>query len=512
MFKKYNDKLRLKAYLKLYKKGELKHIRDIRRAFEGIRFPEISQKTYFDLELATRQYYFNLFGTIKLERKIFFALGSKKKIKFYPLHPSCQKILKEKGIPVSVFFTTISFWITMGLILLRGLYRLIIKTLKFTGIENTERESFIYFDKLSFKNLPDFYPDGSSYDIITWYINKFNPTEKKVYHNVKKRKDINYKSHKISTKNGPLPFVSKPFKYFCSSFYMWLQHAFYFFQGKWWYALLSNDLIEANTFNFCDKQNIASKYLFYNSVTFYRPIWTYKAEEFGASIISYFYSISEVIMVSDEYEKDCEYVALMNWPQVLVWDQYQKDLLSLSFKSNFIACGPIRFSGKAVIIPPKKKKLRIAIFDVPPHYLHFFWGFTTLYDLGYNHDVKIHIDFINHIIKSSSNYEIELYIKPKRAEGKYYQLKEYEYFVDSKIENGDLNQVHGDIAAETLIKDSDIIISSPFTTTGVIGKLLNKKSIYYDSTAKISKNDRGAHGIEIISGQKELLNWFQKNI
>lgn len=512
MLKKHTDKFRIKAYLELYETGRLKKIRDIKRVFEQIRFPEINKQTYFDLELTTRQYYFNLFGGINLERKILFALGSKRKIKFFPLHPSCQKILKDKGIPVSAFFTTISFWIVMNLFLFRGLYRLVKAILIPTGIKNIKKEfPFIYFDKLSIKNLPDFYPDGSSYDIITWYINKFNPTQKSIYHNVKKTEDINYKSYKISAKDGPLPFVSKPFKYFCSSFYMWLQHVFYLFRGKWWYALLSNDLIEANRFNFCNKNNVASKYLFYNSVTFYRPIWTYKVEKLGSSIISYFYSISEAFMTTNGYEEDSEYVGLMNWSIVLVWDQYQKDLLSSSFKSNFIVCGPIAFSGKAEIIPSKKRKIRIAIFDVAPHKLDLFFGFHTGYDFGYGHIPKIHINFINDIIESSSDYEVELYIKPKRGGTKYLQFKKYADFVNAQIKNNKLNQIHGDIAAEALVKESDIIISLPFTTTGVIGKLLNKKSIYYDPTCKVLKEDRAAHGLEVISGKQELSEWFKKH-
>ena len=48
----------------------------------------------------------------------------------------------------------------------------------------------------------------------------------------------------------------------------------------------------------------------------------------------------------------------------------------------------------------------------------------------------------------------------------------------------------------------------PFTSTALIARELNKPTCYYDPTEVILKDDRAAHGIEIISGREELALWL----
>ena len=50
----------------------------------------------------------------------------------------------------------------------------------------------------------------------------------------------------------------------------------------------------------------------------------------------------------------------------------------------------------------------------------------------------------------------------------------------------------------------------PFTATALIAKKMGKPTVYYDPSGLIQKDDRGAHGIEIISGKKELEAWLEK--
>jgi len=48
----------------------------------------------------------------------------------------------------------------------------------------------------------------------------------------------------------------------------------------------------------------------------------------------------------------------------------------------------------------------------------------------------------------------------------------------------------------------------PFTSTALIARELGKPSIYYDPFGICEKDDRAAHGIPILSGQKELQDWL----
>ena len=76
---------------------------------------------------------------------------------------------------------------------------------------------FIYFDGLTKKNLPDFYPDGSSYDVITWMLTTQKPETKQIIHNVPNTENINYNDYKISSVRGPLPIPKNHIRHLISS-------------------------------------------------------------------------------------------------------------------------------------------------------------------------------------------------------------------------------------------------------------------------------------------------------
>ena len=149
-------------------------------------------------------------------------------------------------------------------------------------------------------------------------------------------------------------------------------------KGKWWKAMLLNELIEAKRIDFAEDTQIAKQYLFYNSITFYRPVWTYAAENKGAKIISYFYSTSETIMPPNGPEENSEYVSLMNWPEVWVWDLHQKRQLEEIINRNIIfnVVGPINFVSKLIEIK-KSQKFKVAIFDSAPFHVGTHFGFST---------------------------------------------------------------------------------------------------------------------------------------
>lgn len=516
IFSKINDKnfsAKKKAYLSLYYSNDFAKIRAIMIAMGKVRFPQITGTDKFDLELVSRQYYLNLFGGLRLEAQILKALGKNKPIRFFPLHRQFIPIIRAQGIKVSFFWTQISFFIVILGLWIRGLYRLLNFSFRPHGIsiEDTQGEPYIYFDKLSVKNLPDFYSDGSSYDIITWYIDKMRPTEKNLFHNVKNILPINYKGKNISAINGSLPIPKNIFHYLMTSLAMQINALLDLFSGKWWNAMLINEMIEANRFNYINDQLIAKQYLFYNSITFYRPIWTYKAEEKGASIVSYFYSTSETIMPPEGEEENSQYVELMNWPEVWVWDDFQKNLFKdiFIYPSNTKVVGPINFGGRAIEIK-KSNRLKVAIFDSPPFKIGAHFGFTTSNGLGLN-EPNVHIDFINHIIEAFSGFNVQFYFKPKRERNKKIEVENYIKVLNEHKTKYNFQLLNGDISAAYIIKVSDVVASFPFTSTGVIGKDQKKKSFYYDPTGVVSKNDKASHGIPLFSNRDDLKNWTKKS-
>jgi len=48
----------------------------------------------------------------------------------------------------------------------------------------------------------------------------------------------------------------------------------------------------------------------------------------------------------------------------------------------------------------------------------------------------------------------------------------------------------------------------PFTSTALLGREMGKPSVFYDPHGVLQKNDRAAHGIEIMRGPGELKSWL----
>ena len=65
-----------------------------------------------------------------------------------------------------------------------------------------------------------------------------------------------------------------------------------------------------------------------------------------------------------------------------------------------------------------------------------------------------------------------------------------------------------DLSPIQVIENSIAVISMPFTSTALIARELGKPSVYYDPSGLLQKDDRAAHGIPILSGQKELKDWM----
>ena len=90
--------------------------------------------------------------------------------------------------------------------------------------------------------------------------------------------------------------------------------------------------------------------------------------------------------------------------------------------------------------------------------------------------------------------------------------KKYISRINSLNQNVKYFEMNPDIDAHSIIKKTKASISVPFTTTAVIANQEGKPSVYYDPTNIIQKDDRAAHGIQILNGIDELRVWMQSVI
>ena len=114
---------------------------------------------------------------------------------------------------------------------------------------------------------------------------------------------------------------------------------------------------------------------------------------------------------------------------------------------------------------------------------------------------------MNDIYESLQVTNTSLVLKRKRNIGKLIHYR-YRNLLSQLEKHPNLLSLDPDTAAHQVVKKCKAVISIPFTATALIAERMGKPSIYYDPSGLIQKDDRGAHGIKIVSGRKELEAWL----
>ena len=97
-----------------------------------------------------------------------------------------------------------------------------------------------------------------------------------------------------------------------------------------------------------------------------------------------------------------------------------------------------------------------------------------------------------------SNYDIIL----KRKRPNNYLKTNYRNLVKKLVDEG-LIIIDEPVSPYYLIKNSDIVFSTPFTSANLLSDNY-KNNFYYDPINRISKDDIASRGLPIISGLEEL--------
>ena len=372
----------------------------------------------------------------------------------------------------------------------------------------------IYFVDINKKCLPFIYNQNKSKDIVSWYYNKFvNKNEVNlIFHNIIDQSDIQIdnfilKSGNLFDLNGFT--IKKNILFLFTSIRIIVIAFIDIFRRRWWSSLLLSEAIYAQVFKLISKEVISNEYLFSNSSWIYRPLWTYEAEKKGSKIILYFYSTNiEDFKLNNKYEKFIKNLTIMNWPNYIVWDKTQFELIERATIENIqkriITLNSfLPMSDYPENLPLNQKKV-ISIFDVTPFRIS---RQVQLSEIDEYYTSNIVIQFLNDIKSIAEKYGFVIYYKAKRSSNLNIFDRKFLNCI-KKLNDQSFITINPDISAIRLIQSSNAIISIPFTSTALIAKDLNKPSIFYDPSGYIDKTDRAAHGIDILSGKVELEKWI----
>jgi polysaccharide biosynthesis PFTS motif protein len=513
---------KLKVQRRLHLLGELKSIL-MDEQFERIKSQ--ASKIMFgasseNASLVVRQYlHIRLLVNLRFSKAILYSLGSGKPIR-YPLPIEWREILKKEGYIVDGFSCQLQWILLLFVYFCFGIYRAF-GIFKATIIRNTMSVRqlvlpFAYFHNLSHLHVPSVSDGKVSENIIAWYA-QWNGRNKNIisfHHDAINTSDCEFDGFNVYY--APLTRLNMGGVKSLFIFVGWFMTALAIcikdvLLLRWWTFLLFEQYVQGAVLRHAEDRMIARDYLLHHTGVFYRPIWTYEAEKRSARVILYFYSTNNTQSFKkiDGYPDTGNNLKLSSWPLILVWDKYQAQYVRRLFHSYgaIEIVGQIWFSSsnyKNNIDVDFKKNISAGIFDVQPHRssMYKIKGLPTEY-----YDSKVAIQFLKDVHKVLDDNSIVALHKRKRNVENILHPK-YKNILRTFSGESQIS-IDPDLSPNYLIENVDFVISMPFTSTALMAQYQNKPSIYYDPFGDIQKDDRAAHGIQIIIGIDELQSWVQ---
>lgn len=508
----YNKKL-ISGYEILKNRKQLDYVYRLKNDY--LKSDLFKSKPIFNLDNelsqeAIKQFFLQRILNLRFNESIITSFSKNKNLRFGLPKKHLLWFKQRKGFEINGFVNhflwlkTVFFWYLVGLYFILLNFVNLIRTKS----KDFSEKNFVYFGGLTGKNFPKNFSESKT--IINWFLNDKNDYEfDNIYHNYIKTKSII--SNNINIHPSYLPFNFNPqnifiFKYLLNNIWISISSLMELFRGNPYPCLLLKEYPLLYIARKIKLNNYAKAYLFHNSSPMYKPLWASISESLGIDVIMYFYSTNNKILEIDGKDhSNCGHRKFMSWKKYFVWDQNQKKYIKSFFpNSEVIIKGPIWFESKNIKINNliNEKKI-ISVFDVQPYKKEFFIKLALPTEYYIPRIVnQFHID-INYIFDGSTKFEIIL--KRKRAN----PLVDLEYLkLIRKIYNtGNFKQIDPDIDAQSLIEKSYAVINMPSTSTALIAQHLGIKSIYYDPTGMISKNDTSLGKIPLISNRNDLLNW-----
>jgi polysaccharide biosynthesis PFTS motif protein len=469
-------------------------------------------------ELVVRQYLLLRIGGMSLNAALLRALALPNAKIVYPMPAQWRSVLETHGFRLSHWRCEL-LWILYtaaawgyGLV---QIGRVLLGAITSRSDRALPRERHVYFVGLSRGNLPQRKGGVSSHDIVSWYL-KWDGRDRKaasVRHSVAGSGTLEVDGVCISAQSGPLPSLSdvrSVFLYLTWGVMAALSALVSLLRGRWWDALLLNQAALRAQVEVSPADLLAREYFFHNSGWLYRPLWTYELDSKQSQATLYFYSTNcELFKTQLGYPVPLYGYQAMNWPRYLVWNEHQTDFLKrVTGKSvNSIEVGPIWFSSNTKPVEQQGGQC-IALFDVTP------FRRLRFCQLGLNvefYTPEVANAFVRDVTEVANQFGAEVLWKRKRNVGKLAHPK-YRGFVESlNYENG-VRLVDPDTSAIRVIQASQVVVSMPFTSTALIAKSLGIPSVYYDPSGIVQRDDRAAHGIEILIGRNQLERWMRQSL
>lgn len=470
-------------------------------------------------ELSARQYVLTrAVGGVALNRSILHSVGMPGSGLVHHLPPEWRKVLRELGFKVGGFRSAVAWNGFVALFFVYGLWSIGKGTVscirELVRPSTPELGRFAFFEGLSAGNLPQLGQDGQSHDIVTWY-QQWSARDLDLdsfCHSVKDIAPSAVNGVPVLCIASAVPALNRFGQIVRYLGWGVAASAVAFIdllRGRWWHPIFLSQASLAATVRYHDSHALARDYLFHNGDWVYRPLWTYEAERQGSRVTFYFYSTNcEEFKRPEGYPVQSHSYQSMSWPHYLVWDDYQASFVrrAVGESANISVVGPIWFHTSATEIPAFPLGC-VAVFDVQPMRASRYQVLGAPWEYFTPETSSRFLLDIHAVIKDFGG---KMVLKRKRHIGRLLHAR-YRVLMEALLNQDEIEVVDPDLSALGVIDRCAAVISMPFTSTALLGRELGKPTIYYDPFGVIQKDDRAAHGIQVVSGVAELKEWFTTN-
>lgn len=465
-------------------------------------------------ELVVRQYLLLRIGGLNFSAALLRTLLPGKQLVF-PMPFQWRAVLEKHGFQPSHWrcellwkFYTFAAW-GYGVV---QIGRALLAAITSRSDRALPRDRHVYFVGLSRGNLPQRKGSVASHDIVSWYL-QWEGRDRQiasVRHSVAGSSTVKVDGVAVRAQSGPLPALSGMWR--VSRYVAWgltaaMTALVSLMRGRWWDALLLNQAAVRAQAALTPADSLAREYFFHNSGWLYRPLWTYELGSKQSRATIYFYSTNcERFKTPQGYPGLYYGYGAMNWPQYLVWDRYQADFVrrATGAEANVSQVGPIWFSSNAEGLSAYKGRY-IALFDVTPA------RFSRYCELAPDNEFytpEVTNAFVKDAVAVARQYGVRILWKRKRKVP--HAHPSYRHLIALLDQEETIIQIDPEVSAIRVIEACCAVISMPFTSTAIIARSRGKLSAYYDPSRIVQRDDRAAHGVEILIGRKELEQWMKE--
>lgn len=466
-------------------------------------------------ETVVRQFLSVRFAYLSLNEALLYAIGKPDSALVHPLPAEWRAVLVHHGLRVAEIRCTLAWAGYVAVHLANGAFATA-SAVFHSAIELVRPSwpklgTFTFFHGLTRANIPREAAVADGRDIITWYLQWPGRPDRldSLCHTVSGVAPFRIGSTEVCSIPSPI----QPLSEFRSliRYIGWGVAAtglsiIDFLRGRWWHGLLLKEASSAAVIRSQSGVSLARDYLFHNGVWVFRPLWTYEAEKLGSRICYYFYSTNcETFKRPHGYPLQENVWNVMNWPFYMVWDEYQRDFIqrAVGNTASIRIVGPIWFQDGTNEIPPLPPA-SVAVFDVEPHRPSRYQILGTAQEYFVPETATQFLLDLHEAIRQSGGTMV---LKRKRPIGRL-RNRRYARVIEQLRQSGHFTGIDPETSALRVIESCAAVVSMPFTSTALLGRHLGKPSAYYDPTGLVQKDDRAAHGIEILSGRDELEAWL----